>query len=329
MKQVMIPQSNEESVRTILDIISDGIWDWNANTGYVYRSPAWYTMLGYEVHTLDNDVFTWESVIHEDDFERVMQHFDAYTTQKSKHYQIEYRCKCKSGDYIWVEDRAKIVDWNDDGTVARMIGCHRNINDKKIMQDQLSSKTKTLEALVEERTQQLIKVNAELELKVEEVQRLAETDSLTQIANRYHFEKVLQREVERAKRFKETLSIIAMDIDDFKNVNDQFGHSTGDLTLIHIAKVVTENIRDIDLVARWGGDEFMIILPNTPLKSAIITAEKILEKIASRQVNDKVVVTVSFGIAELRESESSMRLTVRADNALYQSKYTGKNTINY
>lgn len=305
VKQVKVPQSNDESVRTILDIISDGIWDWNANTGYVYRSPGWYHMLGYTPHTLENDVFTWEKIIHEDDFERVMQHFDAYITQKSKQYQIEYRCRRDNGEYIWIEDRAKVVEWNDDGSVARMIGCHRNINDKKVIHEQLKSKTKSLEALVDERTEQMIKVNAELEQKVKEVQRLAETDSLTGIANRYRFEMVLQREVGRAKRFKQPLSLIEMDIDDFKEINDQFGHATGDLTLIQIAKVITDNIRELDLVARWGGDEFMIILPNTQIPEAIITAEKIRKKIAQVQVmillvSQRVLVWLNWQMMSLQ-----------------------------
>jgi len=115
MKQVVLPEISSEYLATTLELISDGIWDWNANTGYVYRSPGWYTMLGYDINAFENTVFTWESVIHPDDFERVMAHFDAYITHKSDAYNIQYRCHTKNDDYLWVEDRGKVVEWNDAG----------------------------------------------------------------------------------------------------------------------------------------------------------------------------------------------------------------------
>lgn len=322
------PNISEDAVHTILEIISDGIWDWDANTGYVYRNPGWYTMLGYEPHSLENDVFTWENVIHPDDFERVMEHFDAYITKKSDSYQIEYRCRTKSGDYIWVEDRGKVIAWNPDGTVARMIGAHKNIHDSKSLYEELQSKNKSLEKLVDERTRELLAVNAELEEQVTENIKLAETDALTSAANRYRLEKALKQECERAKRFKQPLSVIATDIDNFKLINDEYGHATGDLTLIHIVKLIKSNIREIDLVSRWGGDEFMILLPNTPLTDAWHVADKLRQLIASTPINGLTQVTMSFGVAELGKDEEPGQLTVRADRALYQSKSAGKNVVN-
>jgi len=131
MQSALLPDVNEQSLRTTLELISDGIWDWNANTGYVYRSPSWYTMLGYDIDSLDNTVFTWENVIHKADFERVMAHFDDYITYKSSEYKIQYCCKTKDGSYLWIEDTAAIVAQNKDGSVARMIGAHRNIEAEK------------------------------------------------------------------------------------------------------------------------------------------------------------------------------------------------------
>lgn len=93
MSKVKLPEMTSESLAAVLEIISDGIWDWNANTGYVYRSPGWYSMLGYDAHSIDNTVLTWESLIHKDDYERVMQHFEDYTTHKADIYKVQYRCK--------------------------------------------------------------------------------------------------------------------------------------------------------------------------------------------------------------------------------------------
>ena len=112
---------NADMLHTVLELVSDGIWDWNANTGFVYRNPGWYQMLGYEPHSLGNTVFTWESVIHPDDIDRVMACFDAYLSGQSTDYRAEYRCRCRNGDFIWIEDRGRIIARNPDGSVARMI----------------------------------------------------------------------------------------------------------------------------------------------------------------------------------------------------------------
>lgn len=317
----------ESAFDALLDIVSDGIWDWYAKTGYVYRNASWYQMLGYQPHSLENNVLTWENIIHKDDFPSVMKHFDDYLTGRVEEYDIEYRCRTSNGTYIWIEDKARIVERNADGSVARIIGAHRNINDRRLLLEKLSQQNKSLEALVEERTRELIKVNAQLAMNVEEVQRLAETDALTGVANRYRLEKVLHMEVERARRFCQPLSVIAFDIDDFKAVNDSFGHATGDMLLIYLTKLILENIREIDLLARWGGDEFMILLPGSRQDAAFYTAEKLQALLAQQPFDDNIKISSSFGIAELAKDESAMRLSIRADNALYQSKDKGKNQI--
>ena len=82
---------NADLVHAIMELVSDGIWDWNANTGFVYRNPGWYEMLGYDHHSLENTVFTWESVIHPDDYPHVMKVFDDYINSRTPHYQAEYK----------------------------------------------------------------------------------------------------------------------------------------------------------------------------------------------------------------------------------------------
>jgi len=134
---IKISDINEAVVHGILEVISDGIWDWNANTGFVYRNPGWYQMLGYQPHSLGNTVFTWESVIHPDDIARVMVNFDLCLSGGADEYRAEYRCRRCDGSYIWVEDCGRIIERNPDGSVARMIGAHRDIHASKLLLEQL------------------------------------------------------------------------------------------------------------------------------------------------------------------------------------------------
>lgn len=129
---------SEDLLHTILELVSDGIWDWNANTGFVYRNPGWYKMLGYEPHSLDNTALTWENLIHPDDYPAVMAVFDDYVQQRAPTYQAEYRCRMLDGSYTWIEDRGYVLSRNADGSVARMIGAHRSIDDKRRLLEALN-----------------------------------------------------------------------------------------------------------------------------------------------------------------------------------------------
>ncbi|VVM58820.1 hypothetical protein PS662_01200 [Pseudomonas fluorescens] len=318
---------NEDMLHTILELVSDGIWDWNANTGFVYRNPGWYEMLGYTPHSLDNTVFTWESVIHPDDYPRVMAVFDDYLNQRAPGYQAEYRCRTQDGGYTWIEDRGYVLARNADGSVARMVGAHRSIDDKKRLFETLELRNQSLEAIVEERTRELSRVNQQLQIQLEENRKLAETDALTAIANRYRLSKALPQACERAQRFREPLSLIAMDIDDFKNINDHYGHALGDAALVRVVESVRRCVRDGDLLARWGGDEFVMLLPNTPLADARILAQKIRDSLASVPPVGDFRLTLSFGVVQRFEEEQQTGLLARADQALYRSKVAGKNVI--
>jgi len=327
MDSVALPEISEDTLVTILEIISDGIWDWNANTGYVYRSPGWFRMLQYDGDELENNVFTWESIIHPDDFTRVMNHFSNYTTHQSKVYNIQYRCRTKDNNYVWIEDRGRIVEWNSDGSVKRMIGAHRDIDAEKRLQQKNLRDKEDLQRLIETRTEELNEINHKLNIKIREVEQLATTDSLTLLLNRRGFEKKLKSESARAKRFQEPLSLIVFDLDNFKPVNDEYGHSSGDLVLFKVAEVLRQYLREIDIPARWGGDEFLILLTNTAKEHASKLADKLRVLIAEEPDIKPFSVTASFGVAELDFDEDPMRLTIRADKALYQSKDDGRNRV--
>ncbi|QLG91448.1 diguanylate cyclase [Pseudomonas yamanorum] len=318
---------NADMLHAVMELVSDGIWDWNANTGFVYRNPGWYEMLGYANHSLENSVFTWENVIHPDDYPQVMKVFDDYLHRRTAHYQAEYRCRKKDGTFLWIEDRGYVITRNADDSVARMIGAHRNIQARKHSIEQLERRNKSLEALVAERTLELSRVNQQLQLQLNENRSLAESDALTHIANRYRLEKVLLEECERAQRFRLPLSVIAMDIDDFKPINDRHGHAVGDETLVRVVECLAACVRHGDLLARWGGDEFMVVLPKSTLETAKALAERMRQALRNLPSVGEFKVTLSLGVVQRVNDESPTRLMARADQALYRSKAAGKDGV--
>lgn len=318
---------SEQQLHTLFELISDGIWDWNANTGYVYRNPGWYAMLGYPSHSLANSVFTWESVIHPEDYPRVMAHFEAYLNQRHERYLVEYRCRCHDGSYLWIEDRGYIIARNEDGSVARMLGAHRNIDAGKRLVAQLQQKNLSLESQVAERTRELSWVNEQLQRQLEENRELAERDALTRIANRYRLEKALQLECKRAQRFRQPLALIAMDLDDFKPINDRYGHAQGDAALVRVADNLSTCLREPDLLARLGGDEFVLVLPQTSLVEALEVATRLRQVMAEVEPVGECRLTMSYGVVQWRQGEDPHALLARADQALYRAKDAGKNAI--
>ncbi|KMT56341.1 sensor domain-containing diguanylate cyclase [Pseudomonas fildesensis] len=318
---------NANMLHAVMELVSDGIWDWNANTGFVYRNPGWYEMLGYPRHSLENSVFTWENVIHPDDYPQVMAVFDDYISRRTPHYQAEYRCRKEDGTYLWIEDRGYVLARNLDGSVARMVGAHRDIHTRKCSIEQLERRNQSLEALVAERTRELSRVNQQLQLQLDENRFLAERDALTRVANRYRLEKFLLEECDRAERFRLPLALVAMDIDDFKPINDRHGHGVGDQTLVRVVEGLEACVRPGDLLARWGGDEFMLILPKSALETAKMLAERIRQKIRDVPAVGDFKVTLSLGVVERRMGESPAALMARADQALYRSKAAGKDVV--
>jgi len=161
----------------------------------------------------------------------------------------------------------------------------------------------------------------------EELKELASTDYLTKLYNRLKFEELFDDELERYRRHKRPLTLIMFDIDWFKKINDTYGHDIGDEVLKELAQLVQHEIRSMDKVARWGGEEFMILVPETNLKSATSLAEKLRKKIANFTFNQVGQVTCSFGVTELKEGEKFSTVSQRADEALYKAKDSGRNRV--
>jgi diguanylate cyclase (GGDEF)-like protein len=154
---------------------------------------------------------------------------------------------------------------------------------------------------------------------------LALKDPLTGIANRARFFDELRRECWRADRYCHPLSLLMFDLDDFKRVNDEFGHRAGDHVLAEVAGLVSARIRKVDIFARYGGEEFYIIAPDTPLPGGTELAEKLRRAIEGHDFGHGVGVTCSFGVVSRLVSEPTQHLLERADSALYRAKLAGKN----
>jgi polar amino acid transport system substrate-binding protein len=167
----------------------------------------------------------------------------------------------------------------------------------------------------------------ELEKANKILKRVAATDQLTGLFNRLKLDESLKTEVARKKRYRCNLSVILLDVDKFKEINDTYGHPAGDDVLRSLATLLKGNLREIDIIGRWGGEEFLVICPETDLKQASNIAEKLREKISSYNFIHGKVVTGSFGTAELLDGEQEANLIKRADLALYHAKKGGRNRV--
>ncbi|ADJ62531.1 GGDEF domain-containing protein [Herbaspirillum seropedicae] len=161
----------------------------------------------------------------------------------------------------------------------------------------------------------------------EKLALLAVTDKLTGLANRMKLDEVLDNEINRADRYGKNLSLILLDIDHFKEVNDNFGHSTGDAVLVRIAEILRANVRSSDLAGRWGGEEFLLILPECDMEDAARMAEKLRLLIENYNFVPVGRRTCSFGVAAYQAGHDRTTLLTLADLALYRAKNTGRNRV--
>ncbi len=158
----------------------------------------------------------------------------------------------------------------------------------------------------------------------------AGTDSLTRLMNRRHMTERMTEEIARASRSNTPLSVILLDIDRFKSINDDFGHVEGDRVISHVAEILRSGVRRVDMVARWGGEEFLVLLPDTDIQAAAELAERLRRQVTAnvlRNLEQEARVTVTAGVAILRNRETIESTIHRADVALYQGKRGGRDRI--
>ncbi len=159
------------------------------------------------------------------------------------------------------------------------------------------------------------------------LQVMAYSDSLTGIYNRQRFNEELQKEINRYKRTSEPLSIVMFDIDYFKKFNDTYGHQVGDQILVQITALISKYIREVDTFARWGGEEFILLLPNTDKERGYHVADSLRERIERYDFVNKCKITASFGIVSIDKNDNAYSIEKRVDDALYRAKENGRNRV--
>jgi diguanylate cyclase len=203
------------------------------------------------------------------------------------------------------------------------------INYLLVENEKMAAKTANLEKSLERSRSQI----EELRATLSEAQQLGRRDSLTTLCNRRYFDETLNREVTESKTLGTELSLILADIDHFKSINDKLGHLVGDEVLKLFGKLLASNVKGRDTVARFGGEEFAIILPHTGIDNAGRIAEQIRSQLEGNRWVLKQTkhwigkITASFGIAELAKDENAERLIQRADERLYEAKSRGRNRV--
>lgn len=209
----------------------------------------------------------------------------------------------------WYQLQEKAICWPDGRTVKYSIAV--DISELKETQNNLAH------------------AHAQISLKNKELRTIASTDKLTQLNNRLKIDEILSDAINMVKLQDSNLSLIIVDIDYFKKVNDNFGHQIGDEVLADIAKILSLNTRETDFVGRWGGEEFLIVSPGINLKEAKETSEILRAKIEEHVFSKDIRLTASFGVTCFTKDDTEKSLLKRTDEALYYAKNKGRNRVEF
>ncbi len=230
---------------------------------------------------------------------------------------------------------AKVIKSNDKDKDIPIIFITAKNDDESILKayevggvDYITKPFRNVEFITRVRTHlEIAHLNQKLKDQASAMKELASTDTLTKIPNRLKFNSIFEYQIKISKRYKKSLSLIFFDIDFFKKFNDNYGHSVGDIVLIELSKKVNSCLREADALCRWGGEEFVIILPETTDVTAFETAQKLRECISKMKIDNKYTLTCSFGVSTLKEGDYSHTFLTRADDALYKAKNNGRNRV--
>lgn len=225
--------------------------------------------------------------------------------------------------------------FNKTGNIDKILVQSIDRTSQIVMERKLRRQVQNFNRILKEQdrtTDYLISVQKDLQKKGAELERLSITDDLTGIHNRRKFNESIKLEALRASRYKHPLSLVLIDIDDFKAINDTYGHPYGDTVLKLLTTVLQLSIRETDIIARYGGEEFVIILPETDHETALVVSERIRSNIEKRRMStpegNDINITVSIGLASLSsENIDSKKLIQLSDECLYEAKRLGKNRV--
>jgi diguanylate cyclase (GGDEF)-like protein/PAS domain S-box-containing protein len=311
-------QLSEARYRLLSDSVRDVIWTVAADGSITYVSASVEQTRGFtpqevKQQTMD-EMLTPESVILYASYMSSLQ-ADLAADRKPKQLRAEMEYRCKDGSTYWCEVIATPI-LTKDGSFLELLGVSRDITEHKKYESELKRAQEATDAL-----------NRALEAANERLNEIALTDALTGLWNRRHFEDAVEHEMAVSNRYGSHLSAISFDIDHFKRVNDTYGHLAGDSVLIALSELTRKHTRASDLPCRWGGEEFMVLMPNTDSTEAVLVAEKLRVAFASHEIPEVGKVTASFGVTTYHPNESLDSWISRTDAAMYQAKREGRNTV--
>ncbi|MBL1276332.1 MAG: diguanylate cyclase [Ectothiorhodospiraceae bacterium] len=305
----------------LLNAAAEGFWDWDLTTGEMFFSYRWLEMLGYGKNEFTPSFNSWVDLIHPDDLGLYLELWTDYMDGTAQQFRVEYRMRAKTGDYHWVSARGVSVSHQGDEPVY-LAGSLNDITDRKQVEQELQCHRERLEEAIAERTAELRSAN-------EQLSRLARLDGLTEIPNRRCLDETLARECSRVSRDGIPLTLLMIDIDFFKQYNDEFGHQEGDTCLKMVAASIRRSmLRPSDLVARYGGEEFVVLLPNTSREGGLKLYERIRDELAElKGVGKRPTVSVGLATVNAGVQITPERLLASVDKVLYQAKGAGRNCL--
>jgi diguanylate cyclase (GGDEF)-like protein/PAS domain S-box-containing protein len=274
-----------------------GIWDWNAVNDTVHFNENWAQMLGYELSELESNLNTWLNLIHPDDKKQALKDVEDHLEGKTKKYYNEHRLKTKSGDWKWIRDIGKVSERDEKGNPVRIVGVHIDIDNEK--------------------------------RAAEEIEYLSNHDELTGLYNRRYFNEELKR-LHNSRKYP--ISIIVGDMNKLKDINDNYGHSMGDRYIKRAAEAIKDSVRHEDVVARIGGDEFAVVLPETDYSKADDIVDRILERIKEGNKTEELPVPLTIALGfETTDcnnqncgNKNIKNCFNKADKKMYEQKFTDR-----
>ncbi len=290
-------RQSEKRYRLLVENAWDVVWTTAVDGSLTYVSPAIERLRGITVEETMNQ--SLEQFYPPESAERIRRYFRralaaAKNGTELPPFRLEHEFFHKDGSMVAAEMQV-IPHLDEAGRVVEILGVTRDITERK-------------------------KFEAELK-------RLAVTDPMTGVWNRRHGEELLCADLSQARANGRSLSLLMLDVDEFKAVNDTRGHQAGDRVLVEIGRRLVAVCRDTDMVARWGGEEFAILLHDCPLQESLTSAEKIRATIADTPFLDAGRVTASIGVAQANPQDDLRSWVARADKALYEAKRAGRNTV--
>lgn len=309
---------SEQRHRLLAENARDVIWTIAPDFRITYVSPAVEKVRGLTpqeamTQTLDQIHPPSSQAVSMAYFTKVLADVEAGRPPENFHGELEYIRK--DGSTYWSEAFVYPV-LDDDGKLLEIVGLSRDIDERKRFENELRQAHDATQA-----------ANRALELANDELKRLATTDALTGAGNRRHFQQVVEIEMAQARRHLIPLSLILFDVDHFKRINDNHGHQVGDQVLVSLVSLAQSRLRVGDLLARWGGEEFVILLPYASLTDAERLAERMRALFEQHTIAVAGRVTASFGVAQLSLGEVQDEWLKRADSALYEAKTAGRNRV--